>query len=86
MQGGGVVGDVVVSCLGVFDLTILVLLDVFVVVQEKTGNKNKCKGRGVYCVHDWASRHVFDTWLSKKVSGVQQRHLLSKFTNRTDIL
>ncbi len=35
---------------------------------------------------DWASQHIFDMWLRKKVLGVQQRQVFSTFTNRTDIL
>ncbi len=43
MRGGRVVGDVVVCCLCVFGIIMLVLLDVFVVLQEKK-EKNKCNG------------------------------------------
>ncbi len=55
MWGGGVVGDVEVCCLCVFGIIILVLLDVFVVLQEK---KEKSKCSVLWCMvfnHDWAS-------------------------------
>ncbi len=80
-------GDVAASCLCVFGMIVLLIFDVFVVLQEKK-KKNKCTGRGgLGCMIATGPVNMFSTLDSaKKVLGVLQTHIFSKFTDRTDIL